>query len=179
MRNARLTACLVVLLVFGAISALWAADWTLESYKLKAQSEANLALPSAPAVVLGSPISSPDASSITATPVRPRDTAGCPRVVVAPTLSDNTATACLAVVLYHKVSSTYSFGCIAAIQTFTGTTAMTSDSGRFTTTDFYLVVPTLGCQTYDVRLLAISAGSITWRSWRLGPDSAAAGTSSE
>lgn len=179
MRQARLVFLLAVLLVVGSLSALRAADWTLGSYKLITVSDTNIALTDAPAVVLSSPASGADSTAIGSTPVRPKSTRGCPRVVVSPTLSANGATVCLAVVLYHKTGSTYTGATVAAVQTFSGSVIPTIDSGRFTTTDGYLVAPTLGCQIYDVRVLAISAGNVTWRSWPLGADSAPSTTTDE
>jgi hypothetical protein len=178
-RHAKWIAGLSVLLVFGLFSALRAETWVLKTLNLQPVSDANVALPTAAANVLSSPLSSAGSTAIGSTPLRPKSTRNCPRVVVAPSLSDNTATVCLAVVLYHQTGTTYTGETVAAIQTFTGTTAMTIDSGRFVTTDGYLTVPTLGCQSYDVRVLYISTGNVTWRSWPLGADTAASTTTDE
>lgn len=136
-------------------------------------------LNSAPAAVPASPVSSPESTDLS-TPVRPRLTRKAKRVIVAPTSSVANVTACIEVVVFQRVAGTTTYGTVATVQTITfGSTGETgSISGRFPSYD-YLSAQTLGCQVYDVRLLYVSSGNVTWTSWTLGTNTVKAGTTDE
>jgi hypothetical protein len=169
-----------VLIVFGSISALRASDWTIGIYKITPVAEVNIALTTAVSPALSSPLSSADSAAISDTvPLRSRSTRGCPRVILTPTLSDNTATVCLEVALYTNISGAYRYTGICHVATFTGMVRPTSDSGRFGVTDRYWSVPTMGAHVYDVRVGYISAGNVTWRGEPLGGDTGATTTTTD
>lgn len=142
--------------------------------------DSNRVLMTAPANALGSPLSSADSSALD-TPIRPRQTLGNSKVIVSPSLSSFGATCCLKVILYQRAAGKIdTYETIAAVQTFTADCPSTDTiGGRFTSRDGFLLAPTLGCQVFDVRVEAISAGNVTWRAWPLGSDTAPSSNANE
>lgn len=142
--------------------------------------DSNKVLATAPANALGSPLSSADSSALD-TPIRPRQTFGNSKVIVAPSLSQFGATCCLKVIVYQRAAGKVdTYEAIAAVQTFTADCPSTETvGGRFTSRDGFLLAPTLGCQIYDVRVEAISGGNVTWRAWPLGSDTAPSSNANE
>jgi hypothetical protein len=138
------------------------------------------ALSEPPVYVQAVAISAAESTDL-ATPVRKRLTRKASRVIVSPTFSSATATATLEVVLYQRLNGTDTYSTISLYQAIAAATTSTGGalSGRYPCTDGFLVAPTLSCQVYDVRVVAISAGDLKWTSWTSGLSSVPAGQSAE
>lgn len=100
-------------------------------------------------------------------PVKGGDTT----LVVVPRHSASTSTAQIEVGLYSNLGGSYSFLCVADVQTSTSA-AKTDGTGYYPLRPLYF--PLNGAQAYVVRCTDVSTGTVSLKAWTIGAASAAA-----
>lgn len=116
-------------------------------------------------------LSGSDSVTYSSTPVDPQPVNGDPVLVVVPRHSAGSATAQIEVGLYHEAGNVYSFLGVADVQTSTSTTR-TDGTGYYPNAPLYF---SLGAaKAYDVRVTAVSAGTVSLKAWTMGAASKAA-----
>ena len=149
------------LLVLGACAALAAPE---ETYRL---------VPGTPAVYR-SGLTGAD-SLVTTPPVAGRATDGDPTLVVSPRFSAASATCCVEVLLYGADGTTQ-MG-VAAVLTATGSGLRRNGAAGYYLTEQPLLFDTMGAPMVDVRLRAVSSGTVDLWVWKVGARSVAFGSS--
>jgi hypothetical protein len=135
--------------------------------------------PSSPPAYVIAAVTTSDQSTYD-TPLRPRRIKSNAKAVFSPTFSVAGATAVFEVALYHeKVDGTRTFWTLAGPITVTAKSRPTDTvGGRYVATSEN-VLPTLGAQVYDLRLVSISSGDVRWTQAAVGCDTIVATTANE
>jgi hypothetical protein len=119
-----------------------------------------------------SAISSVETKTWTATPLDPQPTRGNPKLTARVDFSDAAATCALALGLYYKdTAGTYTFlGVVDVVTVTASSTHQVSAGGRYVSEDLP-IFDTHGAPYIDLRVITISAGSVTVRPWLYGSNS--------